>query len=110
VGKDFNTRSFVNINDFYSYREAIEFIIELDNNYEKYQAMATAPWFNDNRVPEEFSDESLLRFFDFIIEDSKSRKPVATSIRNKFTHRILLFVHKLKAYLYHRLGIVKGFR
>lgn len=77
VGDDFNTKSFININDFRSFDEAIQYIIELDNDEEKYLALASQPWFNVNKIAEEYSEESLLDFFDFIVEDSKRKKPVA---------------------------------
>jgi hypothetical protein len=110
VAKDFNTRSFVNINDFDSYREAIEFIIELDNNDEKYRAMAAAPWFNDNHVPEDLRDESLLQFFEFMIEDSKSKKPVARFFVNVYLHKLWLMKQRVEGAIYARLGIQIGFR
>lgn len=91
VGKDFNTRSFVNINDFRSYDEAIEFIIEMDTNEGKYLEMASQPWLNDNKIVDEFSEESLLDFFDFIIKDSKKRKPIARSLYKKYEHQKFLF-------------------
>jgi alpha(1,3/1,4) fucosyltransferase len=79
VGRDFNTESFVNINDFKSYDEAIKYIIELDNDEEKYLAKASKPWFNNNELSDEYTEKSLLNFFDFIIKDSKKKKPVAKS-------------------------------
>ena len=110
IGKDFNAKSFVNTNDFATYQEAIDHIIELDNNDEKYKAMVAEPWFKNNQVPEEFNEKSLLRFFDFIIEDSKFRKPVATSMRRDMFHRVILIKDTIKGSLYHKLGIERGFR
>lgn len=84
VGEDFNTKSFININDFKSFDDAIQYIIELDNNDEKYLELAAQPWFNENKIAKEYSEESVLDFFDFIVEDSKKRKPVAKSHSNKY--------------------------
>jgi len=84
VGEDFNTKSFVNINDFKSFDEAIQYIIELDNDDQKYLELAAQPWFNENIIAEEYSEESLLDFFDFIIKDSKMRKPVAKSLYKRY--------------------------
>jgi len=83
VGRDFNTESFVNINDFRSHDDAIKYIIELDKDEEKYLAKASKPWFNDNKLSSEYSEESLLDFFDFIIKDSKKKKPIAKSLSKK---------------------------
>jgi len=110
VGQDFNSKSFVNVNDFSSWQQAIEKIIELDSDDEKYKAMLEEPWFINNQIPEEFSDDNLLRFFRFMVQDSKSKKPVATSWINDSTHRLVLYKNRIKGSLYHRLGIEKGFR
>jgi len=88
VGKDFNTKSFININDFTSYDEAIEYIIKLDNEENAFMEMAVETWFNNNRIPDEFSNESFLDFFDFVIKDSKTKKPVARSIYKNYMHRL----------------------
>jgi len=88
VAIDFNTKSFVNINDFKSYDEAIKYIIELDNDDDKYLAMASEPWLNNNKVADEFTEESFLDFFDFIVKDSKTKKPVAKSFYKRNVHKV----------------------
>ena len=95
VGEDFNTRSFVNVNDFKCYDEAIKYIIELDTNEGKHLAMAAQPWLNDNRIADEFSEESVLDFFDFIVKDSKTKRPVAKSIYHRSMHKTLLLKAKI---------------
>lgn len=110
VGIDFNSKSFVNINDFSSYQEAINYIIELDNDEQKYQAMVAEPWFNNNKVGQEFNDENLLNFFEFIIQDSKSKVPVARSIAKSRLHTLDLVLKRLQAIVYRKLAIQKGFR
>lgn len=97
VAKDFNTKSFVNINDFGSWNEAINYIIELDTDEEKYLEMALQPWLNDNRVANEFSEESVLDFFDFIVKDSKTKRPVAKSIFHRNIHESLILKEKIKS-------------
>ena len=81
ISKDFNTESFINVNDFKTYEEAIDFIIDLDRNEDRYLAMASKPWFVNSKVPEMYSEESVLSFFEFIIRDSKKRN----RLRNHFT-------------------------
>ncbi|MDQ2719745.1 MAG: glycosyltransferase family 10 [Bacteroidota bacterium] len=83
---DFNTKSFINVSDFKSYDEAIEYIIELDKNEDKYLEMAAEPWLNGNRVADAFTEQSFLDFFDFIIKDSKTKKPVAQSLYHRYAH------------------------
>ena len=91
VGKDFNTNSFINIKDASQLDAAINRIIELDNDDEKYLAMRNEPCFANNKIPEEFSNESIQEFFDFIIDDSKFKRPVATIKIKKFKYGISVF-------------------
>ena len=67
VGKDFNTKSFININDFGSYQQAVERIIELDNDESEYRKVTEEPWFINNQLPDEFTQQSFSDFFDFIL-------------------------------------------
>jgi hypothetical protein len=110
VDKDFNANSFINIPDTKSFDEAIERIIELDKDDERYMAMAAQPWFINNNLPAEFTQESLADFFDVVIADSKERKPVSTSILKNSFHKVSLFTNRIQNSLHHRLGIEKGFR
>jgi Arc/MetJ-type ribon-helix-helix transcriptional regulator len=96
VGIDFNPRSFVNVNDFQSYDEVIRYIIELDTNEERYLQTASEPWLNNNKVADEFSEESFLDFFDFVVKDSKTKMPVAKSLYHKNMHRGVLLKEKIK--------------
>lgn len=73
-------------------------------------AMAAQPWLNNNQLPREFTQESLAAFFDFVITDSKTRKPVAKNKIKHFKHLVSLFIYRLRDSMYHRLGINKGFR
>lgn len=88
VAIDFNAKSFVNINDFKSYDEAIKYIIELDKDDDKYLTMASEPWLNDNKVADEFTEDSFLDFFEFIVKDSKTKKPVARSFYKRNFHKV----------------------
>lgn len=110
VGKDFNTQSFVQVNQFSSYREAIEYIIELDTDEEKYRQMAMQPWFTGNQLPAEMTAESLASFFDFVLKDMETKKPVAASAYKNLVHRTGIVSRNLKNKIYHRLGIAAGFR
>ena len=110
VGKDFNTKSFIHVNQFASYEAAIERIIELDRDEEQWLQMAAQPWFNNNRLPVECSKESLEAFFDFVVNDIKTKPPVASSFIKANTHKLELFKNKVQSAVYARLGIHKGFR
>jgi alpha(1,3/1,4) fucosyltransferase len=105
VGKDFNTNSFINIEDDSQFDNAIRKIIELDKDDEKYLAMRNQPCFVNYKIPDQFSNESIQQFFDYIIEDSKFKRPVATIKKKKIKHSISLFkrraLNKLHALISH---------
>ena len=88
-------KSFINVSDFNSHEEAIEYIIELDRNEDKYLQMAAEPWLPNNKVNGEFLDESVLDFFDFILEDSKRKKAVARSFYLAYSSRMNSLKHTI---------------
>ena len=110
VGKDFNSKSFIHVNAYASYKEAIERIIELDQNEDKYLQMANEPWFINNSVPAEMTEKQLEAFLDYVLEDMKTTKPVASQYLKAGLHRIAVFGGRMKDVFYHKLGIHNGFR
>jgi len=62
IGKEFNTKSFINFYDFKGEDEMIEYIIELDKNDDKYMEMLKQPWFNNNEIPESNKLENIKSF------------------------------------------------
>jgi hypothetical protein len=110
VGKDFNTRSFIHVNQYVSYEEVIKRIIELDQNDDAYLQMATEPWFNNNVMPNEMTEKSLEVFLDFVLDDMKTKKPVARSFVKASAHKTKLLVNNIENRVYAKLGISKGFR
>ena len=50
IEKEFNTKSFINIRDFKSDEEAIEYIIYLDNNNEEYMKVMKQPYIFENQI------------------------------------------------------------
>jgi hypothetical protein len=95
VEKDFNVNSFINIKSVSEFDAAINKIIELDNDDEKYIAMRNESCFVDYKIPEEFSKEAIQEFFDYIINDSKLKRPVATIKRKKLRYNISVLKGKL---------------
>jgi len=65
---DFNTKSFVNLHDFKSHDEAIDYIIELDKNDDRYLEMINQPWFVDYNIPENNKIENIKSFLYKIFE------------------------------------------
>lgn len=66
-----NPKSFVNLDDFGSIQEAIEFIQELQNDDEKYLQMLREPVFLIENIQEHY-EEKLQKFFDHIFEQPLS--------------------------------------
>jgi hypothetical protein len=95
VAKDFNTDSFINIKNTSEFNNAINKIIELDNDDEKYLAMRNESCFVDYKIPKDFSKEAIHEFFDYIINDSKLKRPVATIQRKKLYYKISVLKDKL---------------
>jgi len=62
INEEFNTKSFINIHDFTSEEEAIEYIIELDTNDSKYMEVLREPWFNNNQIPDNNKIENIKSF------------------------------------------------
>lgn len=62
IGKEFNTKSFINLYDFNSVDDVIDHIIELDKNDEKYLSLLNQPWFNDYKIPESNKIENIKSF------------------------------------------------
>ncbi|MFH1521952.1 MAG: glycosyltransferase family 10 [archaeon] len=65
IDKYFNTKSFINYEDYGLYDEMIEKIIELDNDEEKYGEILKEPWFVDNKIPKIFKkkEKELIKFY-----------------------------------------------
>ena len=78
VGRFFNTKSFINIADYASYEEAIERIIEIDNNEELYRSYLSEPFiFTDEKT---FINEAgMIDFFRHIFDQKGEIRPVAQS-------------------------------
>lgn len=65
IGKYFNTKSFINYEDYGSYEEMIKKVIELDQNDQLYEKMLKEPWFKDNKIPKIIKDKEkeLIKFY-----------------------------------------------
>jgi alpha(1,3/1,4) fucosyltransferase len=77
ISEDFNPKSFINVNDFSSFNEVIEYVKEVDQNEELYRQMLSEPYCYNNKVPEKFERENLLDFFEYVFSQKGKRKPVA---------------------------------
>ena len=82
INNDFNSKSFVNINDFKSIKQAINYIIELDNDDRLYKKLMTEPWFTNNQLNENYLPENLLFKLVNMIENRGNRNEVNLELPN----------------------------
>jgi alpha(1,3/1,4) fucosyltransferase len=72
----FNPESYIDITDFSSVAQMLEFVREVDNDDTLYLKMLAAPWFRGNRVPARLGDARTLAFFDKIFEAAIARRQI----------------------------------
>lgn len=68
VVQDFNPKAFINCHDYASIDEVIEKIKQLDNDEDAYLQMLNEPAFVGGKLPDKYSDETILKFLSNIIE------------------------------------------
>lgn len=61
VAKEFNTKSFINYNDFKNMKEFINFIIKIDKDDKLYEQILREPWYKDNQLPKDFDNKRFLK-------------------------------------------------
>ncbi|MBR4926889.1 MAG: hypothetical protein IKY98_01035 [Alphaproteobacteria bacterium] len=78
VVQDFNPKAFINCHDYDSIDDVIAKIKELDENDEAYLQMLNEPVFVGGKLPDKYSDESILKFLSNILD-----KPIQNAKRRK---------------------------
>jgi hypothetical protein len=85
IEKDFNTNSFVNIHNFDTTDDAIDFIIELDRDESKYYKLYKEPYLKNNIIPDFAKIENIYKRFDLIFNSNiipvSDSTPAASSSR-----------------------------
>lgn len=61
VGRDFNTKSFINCHDFKNFDEVVKRVIEIDKDDELYEKILREPWFYNNKPSKYMSDEMIMK-------------------------------------------------
>jgi len=69
VYKDFNTKSFINCNEYNNFDEVIKRVIELDNDDDQYLAMLREPAFVNDIENEYVNEDNIFKRFDKIFSD-----------------------------------------
>lgn len=95
VGSDFNERAFINVHNFKSTDDLIQYIIWLDENDEAYKEMLQESAFIGNEIPKQFKLEKFIAFFDYIFNDIEKKKKVY-----QFSNKIEYVVFKISEKLF----------
>jgi alpha(1,3/1,4) fucosyltransferase len=70
----YDTSGYIDLANFSSLKEMMDFIRQIDNDKTLYRNMLQAPFYRDNRVPELVKDETVLAFFDRIFQTAIARR------------------------------------
>lgn len=78
VGRDFNTKRFINVHEYGSLEEVVNRVRELDNDPAQYLDMLSEPWFIDEPPLVLKEDPSFVSFLQHIVDQGpeKSRRVV----------------------------------
>jgi len=77
IGKDFNTRSFINCHEYKNFNEVVERVIEIDSDQNLYRQYLAEPYYLDNRIPENLLEENIVKRLELIISNKDRIIPVA---------------------------------
>lgn len=99
IGRDFNTKSFINIHDFLSYEKAIEVIINIDKNDELYKSYLSQPWYTRNTFPEELE----YSYFENRIAEAVNRLMRTKPVSRKLVYKPYTFLNRQKKRIFSRI-------
>jgi hypothetical protein len=68
VSKEFNTKSFINYNDFKNMKEFIDFIIKVDNDDKLYEKILNEPWYKEKNLPKDWDINRIKKRFKEIFD------------------------------------------
>lgn len=87
VDRDFNTRSFINVHEYASFRDAVDAVIKVDQDDALYRQYMAQPYFPENRVPANLLPVNILKRLSDIIGQIGVRRPVASTLRGRLARR-----------------------
>ncbi|HEV8082386.1 MAG TPA: glycosyltransferase family 10 [Chitinophagaceae bacterium] len=99
IGRDFNTKSFINVHDYNSFDEVIEEIIKIDTDDQLYYKYLDEPYFTNDRVPATLERDFMAEELKNIIESFEDTKPVSS----KSLKRIYQYAHMYKRRFFARV-------
>lgn len=77
IDRDFNSKSFINANDFENWNDLANYVIKVDKDDTLYKRILSEPRFVNNKIPKEFEVNTILRFFDQVFQCKGVLDPVA---------------------------------
>ncbi|MBU2615615.1 MAG: hypothetical protein KKC19_00775 [Nanoarchaeota archaeon] len=69
VGKEFNTKSFINSNDFNNMKDFVNYIVKVDKDDVLYEKILREPFYKDNQLPRDLDIKRVLKRFREIFGD-----------------------------------------
>lgn len=94
IETDFNKASFINVLDFKSFEEAVEYILFIDNNDDEYYKILSQPWLPENKLNSYHLEENLINFLREIFE--KHEHSYIKGNVKKILRSILIMKDKVK--------------
>jgi hypothetical protein len=73
IGREFNTRRFINCHEFPNVDAVVDRISQIDRDDDLFRAILAEPFFPDDRIPESLQDEVVLAQFDRIFSQPKEK-------------------------------------
>ena len=83
-------KAFINCHEYKSFEEVIDRVKEIDKNDELYLSILAESPFQENKIPEQFSEEKLLSFITPILEKDlkKARKRPEYGTTRKYENNL----------------------
>ena len=75
VGRELNTRSFVNCHEYASFEEVVDEVVRLDQDGGRYIARVREPWLPGNAPNEYMRQDNLVRFFERVFATPPHLRP-----------------------------------
>lgn len=98
VGKEFNTRAFINCHDYHTLQDIVEEVKKIDRNDQLYRSMLCEPWLTheqaiDNKINEEKFEKFIFSIFDNDLSHANRRGNGTWSWRYEDTLRKRIYLH-----------------
>lgn len=90
IAEQFNPGSFINCHDFDNFENAVNHVIELDNNNQDYLKMLCSPCFESGVIPGNLKTQHLLNFFENIFKQPLDQARRRSPYGRQKSHRQLM--------------------